>query len=160
MWCPDYRNGLVDLLPDSLIQNFLNGGNFYYYIVYPALFSEQYRQWWQDRMDDKTLSPELTCLILRLCACSALFPTPDIRATIEIELDEKPLTLSQRFQAAAEKLSATIPPGRGGVVQVQQVFLSAFWYKVEARWTESWHALATAIHKAQEIGMEILSVSL
>lgn len=38
-------------------------------------------------------------------------------------------------------------------MQVQQLFISACWYKSESKFRESWHALASAIREAQEIGL-------
>ncbi len=107
---------------------------------------------WKDRSEKKTLSPELTCLILRICACSAQYLPPDLRTSIQLEFNTNGETLSQRFHEAAQKLSATITPGTGGLTQIQQVFVSAFWFKSESRWIESWHALGAAIREAQEIG--------
>ncbi len=93
-----------------------------------------------------------TCLILRLCACSAQYLTQDLRNKIEHELREDAQSLSQRFHEAAQKLTATVVPGKGGLVHIQQLFISAFWFKSESRWIESWHALGAAIREAQEIG--------
>jgi len=131
---------------------FLAGGNYYYYIIYPPTFSEQYKAWWIDRAEGKPLNPELTCLILRICACAAQYLPPDLRAVIEAEFCLKAQALSHRFHAAAQRLGSTVVPGRGGLTQIQQIFLSAFWFKSESRWIESWHALGAAIHEAQEIG--------
>lgn len=59
--------------------------------------------------------------------------------------------MTERFHTAAEKLSASIPRGKGGITHVQQLFLVAQWYKSEACMVESWHALSVAIREAQEI---------
>ena len=134
-----------------MVQNFLHGGNFYYYIVYPPQFSQQYHDWWDDRTNNRTPSKELTCLILRLCACSAQYLPPPLREKIT-ETTESPSTLAVRLNNAASRLSSTIPPGQGGLIHVQEIFLNAFFNKSESRWIESWHALATAVREAQELG--------
>lgn len=59
--------------------------------------------------------------------------------------------MTDRFHKAAQKLSASTPQGKGGVVNVQQLFLAAKWYKGEACMVESWHALSIAVREAQEI---------
>ena len=38
-------------------------------------------------------------------------------------------------------------------MHVQQLFLTASWYKSESKFVESWHALGAAIREAQEIGL-------
>lgn len=42
-------------------------------------------------------------------------------------------------------------------MQVQQLFLTAQWFKTEAFFVESWHALGAAIHEAQELGIYCFS---
>ncbi|KAJ9151410.1 Pyrimidine pathway regulatory protein 1 [Pleurostoma richardsiae] len=71
----------------------------------------------------------------------------------ELELGEKAQVLTDRFHAAALRLSNTVSPGRGGLAQVQQLFLTASWYKSEAHMVEAWHALSNACRQAQELGM-------
>lgn len=71
---------------------------------------------------------------------------------LELELGEKPQAMSNRFHAAAKKLSNFIGRGAGGIIQVQQLFLEASWWKSEANTVESWHSLGSAIREAQEIG--------
>jgi hypothetical protein len=62
------------------------------------------------------------------------------------------LEYANHMHTLAEKLSATIRPGQGGLVHVQQLFLTAFWFKSAERWKESWHALGGAVLEAVEIG--------
>lgn len=87
-----------------------------------------------------------------MCAVSAQYLEKSLKQRLELELGEKAQSLTERFHAAAHKLSATIPRGAGGVVQVQQLFLDASWWKSEANVVQSWHALSVAIREAQEIG--------
>jgi hypothetical protein len=75
-----------------------------------------------------------------------------VKRRLEWELKADVATFSNRMHTAAEKLSATIPPGKGGLIHVQQLFLTAFWYKSGDRWTDAWHALGKAVREANEIG--------
>ncbi|GIC91939.1 uncharacterized protein Aud_008394 [Aspergillus udagawae] len=84
---------------------------------------------------------------------TALFLGPGVKQKLEIELGESVESLSERYHHAAKQLSSTIPPGKGGLTQVQQLFLTAAWYKADGMFVESWHALSSAIHEAQELGM-------
>ncbi|KAK4155555.1 hypothetical protein C8A00DRAFT_31599 [Chaetomidium leptoderma] len=137
---------------DCLVDNWLNGANHQYYALYPPEFRTQYDGWWATPRDK--VSPELTSLILRVCACSLHFIIEDnVKVRLETELATDVLTFADRMHAAAEKLGASIPPGKGGLVHVQQLFLTAFWFKSAERWTEAWHALSKAILAANEIGL-------
>ncbi|KAF7136949.1 hypothetical protein CNMCM5793_006653 [Aspergillus hiratsukae] len=84
---------------------------------------------------------------------TALFIDYEAKQKLEMELGENVESLSERYHHVAKQLSSTIPPGKGGLTQVQQLFLTAAWYKAEAMFVESWHALSSAIHEAQELGM-------
>lgn len=88
-----------------------------------------------------------------MCAVSTQYLESSLLQRLESELGEKAQTMTDRFHKAAQKLSASIPQGKGGVVNVQQLFLAAKWYKGEACMVESWHALSVAVRAAQEISM-------
>lgn len=90
---------------------------------------------------------------MRVCALSALYLDTRLQQKLESELGESVQTLSERYHHAAQRLSGPIPPGKGGLTQVQQLILTAFWYKTEGLFIESWHSLSSAIHEAQELGM-------
>lgn len=100
------------------------------------------------------LTPEFTSLLLRVCACSALYLDMRLQEKLESELGESVQTLSERYHHAARRLSSTISPGKGSLTQVQQLFLTAFWYKSEGLFIESWHWLSFSIHQAQELGKQ------
>ncbi|KAK0734873.1 fungal-specific transcription factor domain-containing protein, partial [Lasiosphaeria miniovina] len=137
---------------DFLVDNWLSGANYHYYSLYPPEFRTQYDGWWA--MPSNHTTPELTALILRVCACSALYIIDNnVKQRLETELKVDAVTLARRLHGEAEKLSTSIPPGKGGLVQVQQLFLTAFWFKSAEKWTEAWHALGTAIREANEIGL-------
>lgn len=140
---------------DLLVQNFLDIANYQYYTCFPAHLQGQCGEWWDDRASGRALSPELTCLLLQVCASSAQFLNRDLRTKLEAELGDKAQVLTERFHAAATKLSGSIPPGqaRDSIVMVQQLFLGAVWYKYEAKMIEAWHALGVTIRAAQESGM-------
>ncbi|SPQ17816.1 e0ba1df1-5ebb-44ee-a2ad-20f47573167e [Thermothielavioides terrestris] len=111
---------------DCLVDNWLGGANHQYYALYPPQFRAQYDGWWATPRN--RVRPELTSLILRVCACSLHFIIDDhVKVRLEAELETDVLTLSARLHAAAEKLGESIPPGKGGLVHVQQLFLTACW---------------------------------
>ncbi|KAK3299983.1 uncharacterized protein B0H64DRAFT_414142 [Chaetomium fimeti] len=135
-----------------LVDNWLNGANHQYYALYPPEFRTQYDGWWATPRNKVT--PELTSLILRVCACSLHFIIDDnVRVRLETDLDTDVLTFADRMHAAAQKLGASIPLGKGGLVHVQQLFLTAFWFKSAEKWAEAWNALSRAIPAANEIGL-------
>ncbi|KAK4180156.1 fungal-specific transcription factor domain-containing protein [Triangularia setosa] len=143
---------------DCLVDNWLNGANHHYYALYPSEFRTQYDGWWAT--PPNRVSPELTSLILRVCACSLHFIIDDsVKERLETELKADAVTFAQRMHNAADKLSTSIPPGKGGLIHVQQLFLTAFWYKSAEKWTEAWHALSRAIRAANEIGLHRDSLS-
>lgn len=143
---------------DCLVDNWLGGANYHYYALYPPEFRTQYDGWWAAQASSAT--PELTSLVLRVCACSALYIIDDgVRRRLESELKADSTTFAIRMHEAAEKLSASIPHGKGGLIHVQQLFLTAFWYKSAEKWTQAWHALSAAIRAAYEIGLHKDSLS-
>lgn len=127
--------------------------NVQYYPIFPAQLQGQCVDWWEARAAGRRLSPEITCLLIRVCSVSAQYLEDSFRQRLEFELGEKAQTLTDRFHIAAQKLSAAIPPATGGMPQVQQLFLESSWYKSEACMVEAWHALSSAIREAQEQGM-------
>lgn len=138
---------------DVLVQSFLEGANFHYYIIHPSSFLEHYHQWWANRALGQDVSPEVTCCILRVCACSLQYLDTAKQQRIEQEMGHSAQHLTEKYQAAAQHLSQSNPPGEGGYYQVQELLLAAYWYKSEARSVDSWHALGAAIQMAQELGM-------
>ncbi|KAK1752526.1 fungal-specific transcription factor domain-containing protein [Echria macrotheca] len=137
---------------DCLVDNWLNGANYHYYSLYPPEFRTQYDGWWAGPEGSRT--PEITSLILRVCACSALFLADGgVKKRLESELQEDELTFANRMHNAAETLSASIPHGKGGLPHVQQLFLTAFWYKSAEKWTEAWYAVSAAVRAGFEIGL-------
>ncbi|PSS03380.1 hypothetical protein BD289DRAFT_478550 [Coniella lustricola] len=153
----DVEAALKVVLPkpytDVLVQNYLGNANYQYYPLFPEQFRGQIAEWWDARAAGRRLTPELTCLLLRVCAVSAQFLEESLQQRLEIEIGEKAQSMTERFHAAAIKLSASIPRGSGGVIQVQQLFLEASWWKAESSMKNSWHSLSMAIREAQEIGM-------
>jgi hypothetical protein len=138
---------------DILVQRYLEVTNFSYYALYPPIFSRDYAAWWSDRASGKPLTPEFTCLLIRVCACSSQYLDYEIQTKLESELGESIQTLSESYHHTARQLSNTITPGKGGLAQIQQLFLTAAWFKSESLFVESWHTLSSCIHEAQELGM-------
>lgn len=141
------------------MQNFLENANFQYYAIFPQQLRDQSSQWWETRAGGRRLTPELTCLLIRVCAVSSQYLEDSLKQRLELELGEKAQSMTERFHATAQKLSSSIPRGAGGVIQVQQLFLEASWWKSEANMVEAWHSLSSAIREAQEIGTISLPLS-
>jgi hypothetical protein len=114
-----------------------------------------YSNWWSRRTNGLSLTAEFTCLLIRVCACSVPYIEEGLRQKLESQLGGNLDHLSVRYHNTAKQLSSTIGPGRGGMTQLQQLFLTAQWYKTEALFVESWHALSVAIHEAQEQGIPL-----
>ncbi|KAJ5314254.1 uncharacterized protein N7443_001138 [Penicillium atrosanguineum] len=154
---PEMKNVLRLLPPkpytDLLIQRYLGVINFNYYCLYPPAFSQDYASWWSDRANGKSLTPAFTCLLIRVCACTLQYLDAQIQQKIESELGEPVQSLSENYHHAAKQLSNTIAPGKGSLAQIQQLFLTAVWFKSESLFVESWHTLSSCIHEAQEQGL-------
>jgi hypothetical protein len=125
---------------------------YYYYIIYPPRLMEVYCIWREDVRLDNPPDPVVTCLLLRVCACAAQYLHPDSQERIQAELSIPARRLTDVCNQAAVELSGKIPAGEGGLLQVQQLFLTAYWNICEARYVDCWHALGAAIREAQEIG--------
>ncbi|KAL2796079.1 fungal-specific transcription factor domain-containing protein [Aspergillus keveii] len=138
---------------DILVEHFLDNTNYQYYALYPPAFMHDYSIWWSRKVNGLPLTADFTCLLIRVCACSVPHIEEGLREKLESELGESLDHLSVRYHNTAKQLSSTIGPGKGGMTQIQQLFLTAQWYKTEALFVESWHALSVAIHEAQEQGM-------
>jgi hypothetical protein len=150
---------LVDLShawSDILVQHFLNNTNYQYYALYPPAFLHDYDAWWSGKAKGLPPTSDFTCLLLRVCACSVPCIDEGTRQKIESELGETAEHLSMLYHSTAKQLSSTIGPGKGGLTQLQQLFLTAQWFKTEALFVESWHALGAAIHEAQELGISLV----
>jgi hypothetical protein len=128
---------MTDADVDALIQNFLSGPNYQYYVINPSFFSERYKEWWEDRARGQRPGAVLTCLLMHICACSTQFPDVDLRRTLKAELGENIVNLSKRYHLAARSLSSLISPGKGGLMHVQQLILTASWLKTDAQSIES-----------------------
>lgn len=86
-------------------------------------------------------------------AISAQFLPVQICERLESELSEDIVALKYKWHKAADARHREIRPGNGGLKHVQQIFLSASFYKTEAMFVDSWHALSAAIRVAQELNM-------
>ncbi|ORY11153.1 fungal-specific transcription factor domain-domain-containing protein [Clohesyomyces aquaticus] len=141
-------------LTDAIVNHFLNHVNVRYNSIYAPTFTNQYVQWWSDRINNKELSPVFTCLLLRVCAYSAQYFTPELCKTIEFELACNIQTLTQRFYRAAEQLSSSFTASNTSIERVQGLFLRSAWLKSDSQIVESWHNLGCCIREAQELGLD------
>lgn len=141
-------------ITDAFINHFLSVVNYRYSAIYPPIFTNQYVQWWADRAAGKRLSPEFTCLLLRVCAYSVQYLTPSLRKMIEFELACNLQQLTDRFSNAAEQLTQSFKASNTCIERVQEQFLKGAWLKSESRIVESWHALGCTIREAQELGID------
>ncbi|KAF2625222.1 hypothetical protein BU25DRAFT_412673 [Macroventuria anomochaeta] len=141
-------------ITDAFVNHFLGVVNYRYSTIYAPTFTNQYVQWWADRAASKQLSPEFTCLLLRICAYSVQYLTPSLRKMIEFELACNLQQLTDRFSNAAEQLSQSFTASNTCIERVQEQFLKGAWLKSESKIVESWHALGCTIREAQELGID------
>lgn len=141
------------MIPDTLVQVFLDHAHFHYCIIYPPVFVEQYQQWWKARTESKPLNVPWTCLLLMVCACALQHCDASWQRRLKISPGDTIQQLTERFHDAAHELSCTIPIGYSHLINIQQRLLSCYWLKSEARLVESWHVLSSAIREAQELCM-------
>lgn len=128
--------------------------NYRYNAIYGPTFTNQYVQWWADRASGKRLSPEFTCLLLRVLAYTVQYLTAKMRKMIEFELACDSQRLCERFANSAEQLSLTFSKANSCLERVQEQFLKGAWLKSESQIVESWHALGSTIREAQELGID------
>jgi hypothetical protein len=145
---------------DAFVNHFLSVVNYRYSAIYGPTLTDQYVQWWSDRSHGKRLSPEFTCLLLRICAYSVQYLTPALREMTEFELACDSQALTDRFASAAEQLSQSFEASNTTIERVQEQFLKGAWLKSESKIVESWHALGCTIRAAQELGMGNLFLKL
>ncbi|KAJ5031495.1 hypothetical protein PSV08DRAFT_197189 [Bipolaris maydis] len=141
-------------ITDTIVNHFLNVVNYRYSAIYGPSLAEQYVEWWADRSAAKQLSPEFTCLLLRICAYSVQYLTPPLRKMIEFELACTSQTLTERFSTAADELSRSFEASRTSIERVEEQFLKCAWLKSESKIVESWHTLSRTIREAQELGID------
>mgnify|MGYP005997222307 CR=1 FL=1 len=141
---------LITNRQDVLVRNFLVHINSQSYIFHPSSFLGEYCDWWANRQANNALSLQWTCLLLIVCACSAQHTHHQLRSRLEIETGEQLETLSDRYHRTTRELHGAIPIRYWDITNVQVLMLSSLWYKCEARFISSWHALNVAIRIAQE----------
>ncbi|EHK21637.1 uncharacterized protein TRIVIDRAFT_152144, partial [Trichoderma virens Gv29-8] len=144
---------------DMLVKNFFDSVNYHYGILHQPSFMIVYVDWWSHRREVQSLrnssTVALTCLILRICANSTQFLSPQNSSQLESDLGDSVRDLSKSYHEAAQTISGFLSPGSGGLVNAQQLFLSATWHKGEADFVRSWHELGAAVRQAQEIGIHM-----
>ncbi|KAH6300475.1 hypothetical protein HBI39_132970 [Parastagonospora nodorum] len=141
-------------ITDAFVNHFLNLVNYRYSAIYGPTLADQYVTWWADRTAQKRVSPEFTCLLLRICAYSVQYLTPSLREMVEFELACDSQVLTDRFATAAEQLSQSFQASDPTIERIQEQFLKGAWLKSESKIVESWHALGCTIRAAQELGID------
>lgn len=127
--------------------------DYVYMTLYPKHVLDRLETWWSTRKQQRNL--EFACLVLRLCSLAVQFLPARLHGHIEYELDDDVQSLTERYHNAAKNLSDSLQPGAGGLVHVQQIFLTAVWYKTEGEFVRAWHSVGAAIREAQELGQLI-----
>ncbi|KAI8934103.1 hypothetical protein NX059_008865 [Plenodomus lindquistii] len=150
---------VLDTLPprsltDAIVNHFLTVVNYRYTAIYGPTLTDQYVQWWSDRGIDERLSPEFTCLLLRICAYSVQCLPPSLRKLVESELACSSQVLTERLADAAEEISRDFVASNISIERVQGQLLKCAWLKNESRIVESWHTLGSTIREAQELGID------
>ncbi|CAO2658571.1 Nn.00g062940.m01.CDS01 [Neocucurbitaria sp. VM-36] len=141
-------------ITDTFVNHFLTVVNYRYSAIYGPTLTNQYVQWWADRAAGKSLSPEFTCLLLRICAYSVQYLSPALRKMVEFELACNSQVVTERFATAAEQLSQSFEASNTSLERVQEQFLKGAWLKSESKIVESWHVLSRTIREAQELGID------
>jgi len=113
--------------PDAIVNHFLNVVNYRYTAIYGPSLTTQYVDWWAHRTAGRRLSPEFTCLLLRICAYTVQYLTPNLSKMIEFELASNSQVLTDRFAAAADQLSQSFEASSISVERVQEQFLRCAW---------------------------------
>jgi hypothetical protein len=114
-------------LADAIVNHFLNVVNYRYTAIYGPTLTTQYVEWWARRGSGGRLWPEFTCLLLRICAYSVQYLTPDLRNMVEFELACNCQVLTDRFDAAADQLSQSFEASSITIERVQEQFLRCAW---------------------------------
>jgi hypothetical protein len=133
---------------DSLIQS-----NPVFLIIQPSVFLENYVAWWASRTNSRPLSIAFTTFLFEACACAAQAPSAELQQRLEYELTERISQTAERLHEVVIRMSDLITAGTGGIYRSLQCMLTTSWFKGEGRMIDAWHALATAIHEEQELGM-------
>lgn len=123
---------------NMLVKGFFDHVNYHFEVIYQPSFMSSYLEWWDQRRDWQSGQPlsistiTFTALVLQICANSAQFLSPSALKQLEEDLGESAEQLGSRCYHSALSLGSFIPPGEGGLVHVQQLFLGAIWLKTEA----------------------------
>ncbi|PVI00614.1 hypothetical protein DM02DRAFT_671841 [Periconia macrospinosa] len=141
-------------ITDAIVNHFLKSVNYRYNCIYAPTFTQKYVQWWADRTSGKRLSPEFTCLLLRILSYSTQYLTSSLINMVEFELATNCQVLTERFSNGAEQLSKSFPPSSTSIERVQEQFMKGAWLKSEGKIVEAWHTLSCTIREAQELGID------
>ncbi|UKZ51078.1 hypothetical protein TrVGV298_004833 [Trichoderma virens] len=103
---------------DMLVKNFFDSVNYHYGILHQPSFMIVYVDWWSHRREVQSLrnssTVALTCLILRICANSTQFLSPQNSSQLESDLGDSVRDLSKSYHEAAQTISGFLSPERTG----------------------------------------------
>jgi hypothetical protein len=123
-------------------------------VVYAQWFLGQYQNWWNLGRLTQVIDAEFAVLFLRICAYAAQFlPSPSV--TIDSIRGVSLSDIRNACQDVAGKLSAICEKldGRGNLVRVQHLSVSALYWQCEGQSNAYWEAINNASRVAQKIGL-------
>jgi hypothetical protein len=141
---------VLTVLADVLVLHALENIGYARIILYPNQVLDRYKTWWPMRRQKKDLN--FASIILRLCSLALQFLPTRLREHIEYELGDSVQSLTERYHDAAKRLSDYSASTAGEMGHVQQLFLTAVWFKGEGCYAKAWHCMGAAIREAQELG--------
>lgn len=144
---------------DALVQLFFDNVNYHYYIIYPAVFLNEYQDWWEARTQNKAVTIQWTSLLIMVCACAIQHLDAQDKPQIELDFGESSEVLTERFLNVGRELANSVPPGHYHLLNVQQMLHAIYWYKAEAKFVEAWHLIGAAIRESQELGLSRAAAS-
>ncbi|KAF5024511.1 hypothetical protein F66182_3451 [Fusarium sp. NRRL 66182] len=148
----------LDVLPpeqqlDALVEAFFSNVNHHYNIIHAPSFIRQYLIWSMRRTQGYHQDLQLTILILMICACATQHLDLDSQTTMESHLAHPCESLSKNYHDAGQSLAAVMPANCFHLNNLQWKVLSVCWLKGEAKFTEAWHTIGSAVQEAYELGL-------
>ncbi|EGX91054.1 Fungal transcriptional regulatory protein [Cordyceps militaris CM01] len=134
---------------DSLLRIFFNNINNQFYILYPAAFFDEYRNWWTRVQENRPVALQFTALLFTVCACSIQHADESLKAVIERDMGDSTEILSEKYHNIARELGSVVPPGSSHLHSCQSMLHSSYWYISQAKYPEAWHALSAAARECQ-----------
>lgn len=142
-------------ITDALLQCHVNEINptYGWCVLYRPWVLDKYAEWWAARVAGEALSPEFTCLLLRILACCLGVAPAKMCQTIEFELACSAQALAERFDEAADSMSSGFPVSKPNFERCLELFFKTYWCGIEVNVIEMWHALNDTIRAVQELSI-------